>query len=264
MNTKSKTIDNNKEIIAYGRKNRIKGMIIGTIIGGLIFGGIGTAAVTLTAKEIKYTPSNENFAVTNAKEALDEIYKIAEYEIPSDTYFYDSKTQGGDIVRYKKVDGKYYLCDENGKVTNNEEQDISTLELTEYTLTNQTNLSQGKAGFAFGNLYLGNGNDKTAYLGQLDFEYIDIRQGGNYTTSLTFSNLEVGEKYLFSVAQASDNNASFTGFLGIEEIYSYQTMQWIAVSGAPGILYGTALSETVTINFASHNGGITVLAFKVS
>lgn len=56
---------------------KLKGILLGFILGGIFFGGIGVAAITLTAKEIKYTPSNENFTVTNASDAIDELYKIA-------------------------------------------------------------------------------------------------------------------------------------------------------------------------------------------
>ena len=58
-----------------------------------------------------------------------------------------------------KIDGKYYLCDEKGKVTNEISQDVSDLTLIEYSSTNQNNISTGKAGYASGNLYLGNGVD---------------------------------------------------------------------------------------------------------
>ena len=68
----------NLEIVSYGRKNKIKGILIGTILGGIIFGGIGAAAVTLTAEQITYTPSNEEFDVTNAQDALNELYKLSE------------------------------------------------------------------------------------------------------------------------------------------------------------------------------------------
>jgi len=60
------------------KQYKFRDLVLATIIGGVVFGGIGVAAVTLTADQIKYTSSNENFTATNAKDALDEIYKIAE------------------------------------------------------------------------------------------------------------------------------------------------------------------------------------------
>lgn len=137
------------------RKVIIKGITIGVIIGGIVFGGIGVTAVTLQANQIKYTPSNSEFNATNAEEALNEIYKIAEYEIPADTYFYNSETSGDGIVRYKKVDGKYYLCDENGKIINNEEQDVTSITLVEYTSVNKSNLNIGTAAYANDSFILG-------------------------------------------------------------------------------------------------------------
>lgn len=75
--TKSKHEETvNLEIASLKRKSKIKGIVIGIIIGTFVTSGMGVTAVTLAAKEIKYTPSNEKFAVTNAKDALDEIYKM--------------------------------------------------------------------------------------------------------------------------------------------------------------------------------------------
>ena len=88
----------------------MKGIVLGTFFGVLLTSGIVVTATTLTAKEIKYTPSNEKFTATNAEEALDEIYKIAEYEIPENTYFYEQGSEGDSstIVRYKKENNGYF------------------------------------------------------------------------------------------------------------------------------------------------------------
>mgnify|MGYP003301650574 CR=1 FL=1 len=140
------------------KQSTIKGIAIGTILGGLIFGSIGVAAVTLTANQIKYTPNNEKFNATNAKEALDEIYKIAEYEIPENTYFYEEGTEGDSetIVRYKKINDEYFVCDEYGKVEEGTSAvDITSKTLIPYTATSANNLSAGNAGFASGSLILG-------------------------------------------------------------------------------------------------------------
>jgi len=148
----------------YKKSKTVNGFVTGLVVGGIIFTGIGGVAVTLAANQIKYTPSNDKFNVTNAKEALDEIYKIAEYEIPADTYFYDSDTEGENIVRYKKVDGKFYLCDENGKVEDNaSEVNVSDKNLIEYTSSNSKNLSVGSAGYSNNFLHLGDGFDNASY-----------------------------------------------------------------------------------------------------
>lgn len=62
-------------------KITLKGTLFGFLLGTLVFGGMGVVAVTLNASQIKYTPSNSNFAATNAKEALDEIYKLTDSDI---------------------------------------------------------------------------------------------------------------------------------------------------------------------------------------
>ena len=157
------------------RKSIISG-ISGIIIGTIITGGIGVTAVTLSANQIKYSPSDTNFTATNAEEALNEIYKIAEYKIPSDTYFYDSNTSGEDIVRYKKVDGKYYLCDENGIVIKEVEQDISNISLTEYVISGSADINEGKGAFADGKLCLGNGSNLKGIVAEFstDNEFINF------------------------------------------------------------------------------------------
>lgn len=58
------------------KKRNLKDVLFGITIGGLIFGGIGVAAITLTAGEIKYTPSNELSTATNVKDAMDELYTM--------------------------------------------------------------------------------------------------------------------------------------------------------------------------------------------
>lgn len=60
------------------KKRNLKDVLFGITIGGLIFGGIGVAAITLTASEIKYTPSNELSTATNVKDAMDELYTMSE------------------------------------------------------------------------------------------------------------------------------------------------------------------------------------------
>ena len=183
----------NKTQVSSKKKCIISG-ITGLIIGVIITGGIGVVAITMNADQIKYTPSNDKFTATNMKEAMDEIYKIAEYEIPKDTYFYDSTTEGEEIVRYKKVDGKYYLCDGNGKITDETEQDVSDLRLIEYISSNAGNISAGSAGYANNSFYLGQASDgmKKIFVG-------DLETSGNISSiipdyrSLTIDNLVVSD-----------------------------------------------------------------------
>jgi len=66
----------------------LKCAVLSFVLGGIVFSGIGVIAVTLTAKDIKYTPSNENFTATNVEEAMDGLYDIAnELENSSKVYY---------------------------------------------------------------------------------------------------------------------------------------------------------------------------------
>jgi len=58
------------------KSNNAKILFLGVILGGIIFGGIGVAAITLQANQVKYTPSNSGFNATNAEEALDKLYTM--------------------------------------------------------------------------------------------------------------------------------------------------------------------------------------------
>ena len=163
-------------------KNNFRILLAGVIISGLIFGGIGVAAVTLTADQIKYTPSNEKFTVTNVKDAMDEIYKISAYEIPVDTYFYESGTEGDEatIVRYKKINDEYFVCDANGLVSEGTAAtDITSKTLIPYTATTARNLSAGTAGYASNSFILGDGSDNAAYVEQITKEIYVVTHYGN-------------------------------------------------------------------------------------
>lgn len=85
--------------------------------------------------------------------------------VPADTYFYEKGTEGSAaIVRYKKVGGKYYKCDANGKVAQGaQEVNVSGKQLEDYAGTKAGNLSAGAAGYANGGFYLGDGSDNAAY-----------------------------------------------------------------------------------------------------
>jgi len=146
-------------------KKNLKPVLIGFLFGILVSGGVGVAAVTLTAKEISYTPSNEKFTATNAEEALNEIYKIAEYEIPENTYFYEEGTEGNSetIVRYKKINDEYFVCNSYGKVSEGTTAtDVTAKKLLPYIATSSNNLSAGTAGFASNYFILGDGSDNKA------------------------------------------------------------------------------------------------------
>lgn len=78
--------------------------------------------------------------------------------VPENTYYYVNGTEGNasTIVRYKKVDNKYYICDEHGNVASGTiSSDVSSLTLVPYTGITSANLTSNYAGYASGNFYLG-------------------------------------------------------------------------------------------------------------
>ena len=58
-------------------KNNLK-VFVAVVISGIVFTGIGVyAANTYLAHDISYTPSNENFEVSNVEDALNELYEAS-------------------------------------------------------------------------------------------------------------------------------------------------------------------------------------------
>ncbi len=53
-------------------KNNIK-LIIGVIIGVVLTGSVGVIAYTINARDVEFSPSNENWNVSNVEEAIDYI-----------------------------------------------------------------------------------------------------------------------------------------------------------------------------------------------
>lgn len=60
------------------RKYKFKHLVLTSIVTFFLACGIGVGAITLTAEQIKYSPSNENFDVTNTKDAIDELYLLSQ------------------------------------------------------------------------------------------------------------------------------------------------------------------------------------------
>ncbi|MBQ9991478.1 MAG: hypothetical protein IJP31_11165 [Lachnospiraceae bacterium] len=89
--------------------------------------------------------------------------------LPTDTYFYENGTEGNaNIARFKKVDGKYYPCDAHGEIAQDAaEADVSQKTLIDYTAAGAGNISAGYAGYADGNLHLGDGSDNKAFYEQM-------------------------------------------------------------------------------------------------
>ena len=89
--------------------------------------------------------------------------------IPEDTYFYEDGTEGSadTIVRYKKINGEYFLCNANGVVSEGATPvDITDKTLEPYNATAARNMSAGAAGYASNSFLLGDGSDNAAYYAQ--------------------------------------------------------------------------------------------------
>jgi len=91
-------------------------------------------------------------------------------EFPEGVYFYDSATGTEDVstlMRYKKVDGEFFPCNEYGEVTSNTAAAVLESNLVSYSNATYQNLAIGKAGIVNKEIVLGNGHDVTEYLSQL-------------------------------------------------------------------------------------------------
>lgn len=77
LKKKSSQCKNNIDTSSLIRKKTLKWFVLGIIFGGLIFGGIGVVALTLTANQVSYSPSDTSFNVENVNDALNELYKLS-------------------------------------------------------------------------------------------------------------------------------------------------------------------------------------------
>lgn len=170
----------------------IKGVLLGTVLGGIIFGGLGVAAITLTAKDIKYTPSNENFTVTNAKEAIDELYKISEDKISNVHYPFKVEGFFNNTNSNHNVDTGgiilYYMVNDYTKYDFSDITDGTWLELFEisgYKDGVSTTLSSGRNGF--------HGSPYPDVIDITGYDYISVKlfkygstvnSSGKYTTDV--------------------------------------------------------------------------------
>lgn len=231
-------------------KNTIFTFILGILVGTFLLGGIGAVAITLSSDEISYSPTNNKFIVNNAKEALDTIYQIAEYIIPSDTYFYNVNSND-DIIRYKKIDEKYYLCNENGIVINQNEQDITNVNLIEYQSLVSTDIEIGKAGYSSGNINLGSWNNETSTTDLLTTFYVSQGKSDSYTLIDNYESL-----YLI----VTDSRDGYISIL-IDDVEVNDLIEYIRLDGATtglGILkVDKRVSKGSVITVKPRGGGST-------
>ena len=106
--------------------------------------------------------------------------------LPTDTYFYEDGTEGdANIVRFKKIDGKYYPCDSHGEVApGTAEVDVSQKTLIDYTGAVAGNISAGKMGYADGYLHLGDGADNAAHYAQ---GFVDGQQDVTQNLNISYT-----------------------------------------------------------------------------
>ena len=207
----------------------IKTFIAGTIFSGLFFSSI-VAAVTLTAEQIKYTPNNQNFLATNAKEALNELYKISEYNIPEDTYFYEQGTEGDSstIVRYRKINNEYFVCDQYGKIKENIAVDTTSKTLVPYVETSANKLHVGTAGYASNSLILGDSlGESIDNSSGITMSWYSVNTNGNFEvdsnafyseqgfTSMTGGNVSNSGDYGVFKILVSNNGSSYTQLMSL-------------------------------------------------
>lgn len=89
--------------------------------------------------------------------------------LSGNTYFYDETTiESETLIRYKKVDNKYYRCNENGIIINEEEEEIIEENLKAYISATVTDLTLGTGAYDANGLLLGDSaqNNKSYELGK--------------------------------------------------------------------------------------------------
>lgn len=122
--------------------------------------------------------------------------------IPADTYFYESGTEGNaNIVRFKKINGNYYICDAHGAVNGGAGPvDVSQKTLVDYKKAVSANLSAGAAAFSDGHLHLGDGSDNSSYYSQ---GWIDGQQNA-------VQNLDISYTYHSHEGEAAAGTGCYT------------------------------------------------------
>ena len=92
-------------------KKLITSRIFSFILGAILFSGVTVFAYSISSKDIAFTPTNENWQVTNVEEAINDLYtkKIANLIVHSSNNFEGTTTA---TVSDFEVD-KYYLCTSN-------------------------------------------------------------------------------------------------------------------------------------------------------
>ena len=85
-------------------------LLITIIICAILFTGVGVYATTkYLAKDISYTPSNQNFEVTNVDDALNELYRAKSYDLNyKENFNYGFRSIRTATVNLDK--GEYLIC----------------------------------------------------------------------------------------------------------------------------------------------------------
>jgi len=73
---KSKNGDNYNNQVTYSKNKVLKAVILTAIFTTILVGNIGVVAVTLTAKDIGFTSSKEEWQVNNVEDAMNDLYTM--------------------------------------------------------------------------------------------------------------------------------------------------------------------------------------------
>ena len=131
---------------------------------------------------------------------------------PENTFYYEKGTEGNSstIVRYKKIDNNYYVCDSNGIVLDGTiPTDISAKTLEPYTSADVKNISAGSAGYVSGSLHLGDGSDNSSYI-----EHIigGIYNGQKYQTDNVSASISVRKNTYLSDSYTGDSKSNSVSY----------------------------------------------------
>ena len=156
--------------------------------------------------------------------------------IPTDTYFYEDGTEGENIVRYKKINDEYFVCNENGEVLEGTQvTDVTSKTLIEYTAITASTISAGHAGYAE-ELYLGNGVDNITYVDK-NAEILGYNKSISLGTGTTFD------------VTSYENYESFTSDNFIVELKSVKSANTTSINSESGgnVLDASAIFGGITV-----------------
>ena len=235
----------------------MKKNILSFILGGLIFGTIGVGATYVyTARDISFLPSDENWNVTNASEAISSLKD-------------DLNTVNNNVSEYKNNIAQ--TLTENG-ITTNSNDSFETID---------NNIDDGI------NNYKSQINTCNSNYSTLNTNFTNYKKG--VTTSLKNKGVNVTESSTLAQVQSGINNMGSTDvyYLGTGTSFNIKTLfpndyqnftnsnfivkfiktnatNWTDMRSKDGGASNTSPSTSVTVSYNSKTGALTINGTQVT